>query len=102
MKQSFVGRWWAHQGSNLGPDDKESSALPTELCARKPARKAFARGRRLAKRPADVQQAGRVFRPLLPLAEAKKTPLFPGLDAFERRTGYSRSGALRPPWSRPP
>src|SRR3954453_12195549 len=59
--------WWAPQGSSLGPDDLESSALPTELCARKPARKAFTRGRRLAKRPADVQQGDRVF-PVVPAA----------------------------------
>jgi hypothetical protein len=36
-----------------------------------PARKAFARGRRLAKRPPNVQQSGRVFPAL---AKAKKPP----------------------------
>src|SRR3954467_15089675 len=98
MKQSFVGRWWAHQGSNLGPDDKESSALPTELCARKPARKAFARGRRLAKHPLDVQQAEAFSRPY---GRAKNEKAERQSRGFSRTRTRSNTQRLKPLWTAP-
>src|SRR5450432_3750870 len=56
-----------------------------------PARKAFTRGRRLAKRPPDVQQAGRVFPAV---AETKKPPESSGFSRFRRIAAGPRSEPL--------